>query len=336
MSDTNIAWADKVWNPIVGCSKVSAGCRNCYAEVMGRRLRAMALAKVEKEERPGKLGAYLEAVDERGRWTGKVVTMPEALGEPLKWRKPARIFVNSMSDLFHPGVPFEFIAAVFGVMAACPQHTFLVLTKRPERAVEFFRWLDTDGAVDIQQHTVKLLRAHGVETGCGSCFDHDDWPLPNVHLGVSVEDQATADERIPVLLQCPAAVRWVSYEPALGPVDFSSALSEWGPGLLADTMFNVGVRRVTIPCLDWAVVGGESGPNARPFDVAWARSVVRQCRDAGVACYVKQLGARPYNGTPAAGWDVFANGVSCRDRAGSDPSEWPEDLRVREFPECAQ
>lgn len=373
MSDTNISWANKVWNPIVGCSKVSAGCKNCYAEAMGRRLRAMALAKIEKGEEPGRLRAYMDAVDERGHWTGEVVTLPEVLGEPLKWRKPARVFVNSMSDLFHPGVPFEFVAAVFGVMAACPQHTFLVLTKRPERAREFFRWVveqdrptgrlandraprDSEGTPGRLECCWQALAHEARRTDAGPLHTKHAadplglWPLPNVHLGVSVEDQPTADERIPLLLQCPAAVRWVSYEPALGPIDFSPWLPD-APG--ADPLVEVAGRMVDprsldsvvsaltgVPVeatgivgrklvLDWVIVGGESGPNARPFDVAWARSVVRQCREAGVPAYVKQMGAQPWF---HSGGGFVNDPLRFKDKAGADPSEWPADLRVREFP----
>lgn len=423
---TTIAWTDRSWNPTVGCDKVSPGCKGCYAEKMGKRLRAMALADVAAGRDPGRKAAYIEAVDDRGRWTGKVPTLPDALGDPLKWRAPSRIFVNSMSDLFHDGVPFEFIAAVFGVMAACQHHTFQVLTKRPARGLEFFAWAHQSfmgrgiGGTRIcpRNWTDVGGRAPGV------------WPIPNVHLGVSVENQEMADARIPLLLQCPAAVRFVSYEPALGPVDFigwgpdaptgpaadtperwadfvwpewvppnqraqieSFWLEAWGRGPRAwlrdhvhqhvpatgtrrswsvdgdnwariskhdagtvDGRYlhcwnNVGRvvtddgrvlmaasgpgtgwahRREDGQRIDWIIVGGESGPNARPFDVAWARSTIEQCRAAGVACFVKQLGARPeFNG--AMGF--VSEQWKLKDKAGADPAEWPEDLRVQEFPE---
>ena len=332
-SKTTIAWTDRSWNPTVGCDKVSPGCKGCYAEKMGKRLRAMALADVAAGRNPGRKAAYIEAVDDRGRWTGKVPTLPEALGDPLKWRAPSRIFVNSMSDLFHDDVPFEFIAAVFGVMAACQQHTFQVLTKRAARAVEFFAWLRTEAAKvprmggPAETIFAKWKADSAMGRDCADmgldcradksdhlCFDAVAWPLPNVHLGVSVENQETADARIPLLLQCPAAVRWVSYEPALERVDFDNS---------RDWLTPVITKPAGSPRLDWIVVGGESGPNARPFHVQWAHSTIAQCKAAGTACFVKQLGSSP---CPALDLGI-------KDRAGADPSEWPEDLRVQEFPE---
>lgn len=319
---TTIEWTDTVWNPVVGCSRVSAGCQNCYAERVAHR---------------GMQDAHkgLTVLGPKGpRWTGEVRTLPARLGEPLRWRKPRRVFVNSMSDLFHEAVPFEFIAAVFGVMAACPQHTFQVLTKRPERARAFFEWDHTliqmagladeliTKSVGMSGQMARRLYGH---------FDNDSgetdvpWPLPNVWLGVSVEDQATADERIPLLLECPAAVRWVSYEPALGPVDFEGLTLDDGSGL---SSFR------TVPeddGIDWIVVGGESGPGARPFDLAWARSTIAQCRDAGVACFVKQLGSAPDFGIV-----IREGGRALRDRKGGDMSEWPDDVRVREWPEVSR
>lgn len=285
---TKIQWTDKVWNPVTGCTKVSAGCKNCYAErIAGRRLPA---------------GGFVD------RAFTDVRCHPERLDAPLRWRKPRRVFVNSMSDLFHEDVPAQFIGNVFNVCSRCPQHTFQVLTKRPERMRRII------GAVP---------------------------PPPNVWLGVSVEDQATADERIPLLLQTPAAVRFVSYEPALGPVRLTS---------ITDGTFGRDALRVDDNSLgwpekhiDWVIVGGESGPGARPCDVAWVRSVVEQCRAAGVPCFVKQLGARPVGlreECDRCNWQLRTgrHGLDCpgipvlRGRKGGDPAEWPEDLRVREFP----
>lgn len=330
---TGISWTDATWNPIRGCSKVSAGCKNCYAEKVAARFSGP--------------GAPYEGTIRDGRWNGSIRLVPELLSQPLKWKRPRRIFVNSMSDLFHDGVPFEYVAAVFGVMAAASQHTFQVLTKRPAWALEFFAWA----------HQSFMGRGIGGTRICPMNWTDDGgkapgvWPLPNVHLGVSVEDQATADTRIPLLLQCPAATRFVSYEPALAAVDFTRFLPHF------ESMGD-GVRGVrVVPGLNWVIVGGESGQGARPFDVAWARSTIKQCREAGVACFVKQLGARPVwcnacqnRGAmlgrnlgvvecPECGGDgsVFhepgtSPSLRLRDRAGADPSEWPEDLRVQEFP----
>lgn len=320
---TTIEWTDETWNPVVGCSRVSAGCDHCYA--MGVAHRGMSpqhrgLTKLRPRD------AWRPGVD----WTGEVRTVPEMLAKPLHWRKPRRVFVNSMSDLFHHRVPFEFIAAVFGVMAATP-HTYQVLTKRPERAREFFAWVlpRNPPAFGSSAAVVNELwaRAHGFG------IEHNDiarrfsgamrWPLPNVHLGVSVEDQATANERITVLLDCPAALHWASYEPALGPVDFVEAAVE-------KRLLRSSGR------LRWVVVGGESGPGARPFDLAWARKTVADCRAAGVPVFVKQLGARPFIRNPDYRNDPDDRGdlrdVMLTDRKGGDWNEWPADLRVREVP----
>lgn len=230
-------------------------------------------------------------------WTGSVRLVPEMLSKPLHWRKPRRVFVNSMSDLFHESLAFEEIAAVFNVMAACPQHLFQILTKRPDQAAEWFRWMseaDPDWTCPLQ--TQKLgrfglkLRSKGIE-----------WPLPNVHLGVSAEHQDTFNERAFRLEQCPVAVRWVSLEPLLEPIRLRTARSY----------------------LNWIVVGGESGPGARQCAVEWIESIVEQCRDAAIPCFVKQLGSN------------YADGRLVRrlqHSKGGDPDEWPEHLRIREFP----
>lgn len=315
---TGISWTDATWNPIRGCSKVSAGCKNCYAEKVAARFSGP--------------GQPYEGTVRDGRWNGQIRLVPDMLAQPFKWKRPRRIFVNSMSGLFHEGVPFEYVAAVFGVMAACPQHTFQVLTKQPDRAVEFLRWIHSDGALTDGALTDGTASGdcgdYAFRAGCH--FDvavkslNRSWPLPNVHLGVSVENHETADARIPLLLQCPAAVHFVSYEPALGPVDFDDA---------RDWLTPVVTKPNDAPRLDWIIVGGESGPNARPFDVAWARSTIEQCREAGVKCFVKQLGARPeFNG--AMGF--VSESWKLKDKAGADPSEWPADLRVQEFPESAR
>jgi protein gp37 len=311
MADTSIAWTDKAWNPVRGCARVSAGCEHCYAERQAHRFSG-----------EGQPYEGLTALGKHGpRWTGEARFIPEKLGDPLRWKRPQRIFVNSMSDLFHDDVTDDQIAAVFGVMAACPQHTFQILTKRPERML---RWLEQElspmhcaGKADEllfgSPHAGKLYAHFDDEMGETDL----EFPLPNVHLGVSCENQETANERVDLLLRCPAAVRWVSMEPLLeetvifsldGPVDVPSG--ERSP-------------------LDWIVVGGESGPGARPCDVEWIRSIVRQCAESGTACFVKQLGAV---------WSMAQRGDAhdSRDRAGGDPSEWPESLRVRQFPERAE
>ena len=309
------------------------------------------------------------------RWFPLPSAAPVAqhLDRPLRWGKPRHGILTN--DLFDGSLSNEAIAAVFGVMLLAKQHTFQILTKRPERARGFFDWISANPLfVGESRESADRLGggpAHACLTLLGAKTPPELakgplftavllggtqpkpgapieklWPLPNVWLGTSVENQATADERIPLLLQTPAAKRFVSYEPALGPVDFSCI---WFRQPGGETLWNAlrssppdaGGKWAGIRGLDWLIVGGESGPGARPFDVAWARSTVEQCKSAGVAVFVKQLGARPYGlGTDLrlarvtdredAKNDLFSLGL--RDRKGGDWSEWPEDLRVREFP----
>jgi protein gp37 len=319
-------------------------------------------------------GAYegLTQLSKRGPvWTGRARFVPEMLAAPLSWRKPARVFVNSMSDLFHEDITDDQIAAVFGIMAACPRHTFQVLTKRPRRMREWFLWLAQDSWPEGPCHDY-FSSAVASEMNDGSDSDRDlifwnirnrldrfSWPLPNVWLGVSTEDQETADERIPHLLQTPAAVRFVSAEPLLGHIDFRQAWvrdldgTHWKdtPATDRETI----LRERSRHGISWVIVGGESGPGARGFDVRWGRSIVEQCREAGVAVFFKQVGAHPCDALSKDGeWDhekiardwPTASKVSQRipghevhkvwlnDRKGGDMAEWPEDLRVRQFPEA--
>jgi protein gp37 len=325
---SKIEWLDggSVWNPVTGCTKVSAGCANCYAERMSRR----------------QMGPW------RGRKFTDVRCHQDRLVKPLDWKKPRKVFVNSMSDLFHEVVPWDFINKAWGMMTVASQHTFIVLTKRPARMLEFF--------------TGKHYPYPAA--------DGPDKPRPNIWLGVSVEDQATADERIPLLLQTPAAVRVVSAEPLLGPVDLTSVML---PDELAE---RARLSSAHVNCLtrsddehfynvheqvDWVIVGGESGPGARPCNVEWIRSIVGQCKAASVPVFVKQMGARPairmpsgktlkdafnddlaacsewpqgiHFGTHCGGEEWRGRGVLLRNPKGGDMAEWPEDLRVRQWPE---
>ena len=304
MSDkTGIAWTDATWNPVTGCSKVSEGCRHCYAERVWPRLAASQ-------------GRYF------GREFGNVAIHPETIDIPLRWKRPRRIFVNSMSDLFHESVPDDFIDQVFAVMALAKQHTFQVLTKRPDRMKAYM-----DLSCDSRFHAIekKMLKISEEAPGIF------DLPLSNVWIGVSVEDQKTLNERIPVLLSTPAAFRWVSIEPMIGPVTFRWAL--WQSGFKTDPVTGIqsrnhldGLRR-----LDWVVAGGESGPEARPMEAGWVRILIEQCREAGVPFFLKQLGSsfrNPDEWTPGSPLKMKPT-----DRNGSDPEEWAEDLRVREIPE---
>lgn len=290
---TAIEWTDATWNPLRGCSRVSAGCQHCYAERVAARFSG-----------PGQPYEGLIHSSTRG-WNGSVRLVPEALGQPWRWSKPRRIFVNSMSDLFHESVPFEFIALVFWVMSVTTRHTYQVLTKRPARALEFFRWVaDYEGIfqddrisdVAHEHPAIQELGWRPARDGRGG-YDNcgPGWPYENVWLGISVENQATADERIPLLLQCPAAVRWLSCEPLLGPIDLTRVVVENLPdGLLGVTDslrdFPTGSSTPMWPRVDWVVAGGESGPGARPMHPDWARSLRDQCAAAGVPFLFKQWG----------------------------------------------
>ena len=281
---SGIAWTEASWNPVTGCTKVSQGCKHCYAEREWARL-----------------SVNPKASDYFGRIFTDVKTHAHRLDQPLRWRRPRLIFVNSMADLFHESVPDAFIDQVFAVMALAPQHTFQVLTKRVERMREWFA-----PGYDNREHAVGHAMREIAASRGGDDAGLPEWPLANVWLGVSAEDQETAETRIPVLLETPAAVRWVSLEPLLGPVDLEKGL---GPNPTAK--------------IAWVVCGGESGPGARVFRVEWAREILRQCRAADVPFFMKQMGA------------AFNDGrftLRLRHRAGADPGEWPEDLRVREYP----
>jgi len=317
MGETAIEWTDVTWNPVRGCSRVSEGCRNCYAERVAARFSGPGhpyegLARIVTKERVLRRdmqggGVELRKVTDRGpRWTGEVRLVPERLADPLRWRKPKKIFVNSMSDLFHERLSNGEIAAVFGVMAVASKHTFQVLTKRPTRMLDWFAWAGS-------QSSEAGPRYHGAALTCGRrAFDmlewdprlNDEdgfrtWPLPNVWIGVSAENQDTAHERIPLLLQAPAAVRFVSYEPALGPVDLAAYLHR-GQHLVCPKCLFATNRDTETACpndgsvlgddiaIDWVIAGCESGPNARPAQVDWFRSVRDQCKATEVPFFLKQ------------------------------------------------
>lgn len=335
MSATSIEWTDNVWNPVRGCSRVSPGCLNCYAEKIATRF-----------SDPGQAFHLFAERTPKPHWTGKVELIESQLALPLTWRKPRKIFVNSMSDLFHESLSPILIDRVFAVMALTPHHQFQILTKRPE---VMRRYINLDARVRIARQ-IELWHEQGLPGAPrGVSFPRyldDGWPLKNCWLGVSVENQETADARIPLLLQTPAAVRFVSYEPALGPVDFDAIPITVAPGFFGSPLrwhhrgrcHQADMENVPYPVLDWIIVGGESGLGARPFDVQWARNTIQQCKAARVACFVKQLGANPGNqgALRAAGYTMPAyrefNSIALRDRKGSEMSEWPEDLRVRQFP----
>jgi protein gp37 len=312
---TKIEWCDHTWNPWRGCAKVSPGCQNCYAEGWGKRFGV--------EWGPGKPRKLGSAAYRRQplRWqdfqywrpncnTG--VRDPEALGNPflcpncdphevLTQRRP-RVFCGSlMDDWLDPEVPVEWLADLIDTIRQTPNLDWLLLTKRPEK------W-----RLRIEQAMEWWAGKDGATYSCMADWFQGKAPA-NVWLGVSAEDQTRWGERVPVLLSIPAAVRFVSVEPMLGPIEM------WGYW---------GQRP------DWIILGGESGPKARPCNVEWIRRGVSQCREAGVPVFVKQLGARPYNGGSSDMYDeCVGTAIHYQNRKGGDPAEWPGDLRVREFPQ---
>jgi len=331
---SSIEWTDATWNPTRGCAKISPGCKHCYAETFAERFRGVAGHPYER------------GFDPR--------TAPDQLGAPLAWRKPRRVFVNSMSDLFLEEFPNEYIAAVFGVMAACPQHTFQILTKRPDRMHAWFEWVarrgddglrmfpDDPADWRIRQLCHVEARRRRVDLNADKRQNHGGpWPLPNVWLGTSVEDQQRAEERIPWLVEVPAVVRFLSCEPLLEAVDLTSVRPYYlrrdphpnDPVILFDCLRGhmKGPDELLPECrVQWVIVGGESGVRARPAAVEWVRAIVGQCRAAGVPAFVKQLGARALVQHPMEPGALLP--VRLNDRKGGDPAEWPADLNVREFP----
>lgn len=301
MGKTSIEWCDNVWNPVRGCSRVSEGCRNCYAEKIAGRFSGPGQAYEGLAERRLRV---LGEEDGRivARWTGEVVAIADQLTTPLTWASPKRVFVNSMSDLFHEKLTNEEIAAVFGVMAAAPRHTFQVLTKRAERMYDWFGWIAGFRGEDWEHRpsfcwglAKDAIRTTGAAID-SSTWDADfvrvahmiAWPLPNVWLGVSAENQDAADDRIPWLLETPAARRFVSAEPLLGAIDASSYMDPAGAPC-----------GETSAVIDWLIAGCESGVGARPCQLEWLRRLRDQCEHSGTRFFLKQameLGAHEVPG----------------------------------------
>jgi len=271
---SKIEWTGKTWNPTTGCDQISPGCDNCYALGMARRLKAMGQAKYQNDG------------DSRTSGPGFGLTVHlEALAIPLRRRKPETWFVNSMSDLFHARVPAGFVGGVWNAMALTPWHTYQILTKRPERARRILAGWEANGWLWRKEDMI----------WCGPI----PGPLPNVHLGTSIELDRYC-RRADDLRGTPAAVRFLSLEPLLGPL----------PSL-------------DLAGIDWVIIGGESGPGSRPLDLTWVRDLIARCRAAGSAVFVKQLGS----------WWARENGGNDK---GGDWSLWPEDLRIRELPVVAE
>lgn len=321
MGDTDIGWTHRPgtrgrsWNVSQGCRRKSTGCERCYAERTAARFAESGWSK-------GLINLKTK------KWNGEARLAAHKLDEPLRWREPSTVFVNSMSDLFYEGFSNEQIAAVFGVMAACPRHTFLVLTKRAQRMREWFEWvagLETDPWTECHAAALRLEVQAGVSDLVHTRSGGDDgrpWPLLNVWLGCSTENQETADERIPELLATPAAVRFLSCEPLLGRLDLvlrGNRIKEWDEDWKYDTLRGAEwanphseVENGSSPSLDWVIVGCESGHGARPADEAWFRSIRDQCRDAGVPMFLKQM---------------RING-----KVETDKAKFPPDLQIQEWP----
>ena len=288
MSDKSpIEWTDATWNPLLGCDKCSAGCVRCYAIRTAWRL--------QHNPNPTVAASYDGLVEQRPdgslNWTGKINLLPERLQEPMGWKKPRRIFVNSQSDLFHDDVPEYFIDQVFAAMACCPQHTFQVLTKRAERMFEYLSDPDRLQKIYAQWSAVS-----------GTSAEAHGWPLPNVHIGISVEDQKAADARLPFLVNTPAVIRFLSCEPLLGFINLYGALktcwripgkySDWREAPYSEVTWH---RQALVlqgwkPGVDWVIAGGESGPGARPMHPDWARCLRDQCVAVSIPFLFKQWG----------------------------------------------
>jgi protein gp37 len=304
MSDNSaIEWTDATWNPIrarnlktskVGwhCEHATTGCEFCYAEGFNKRLGTGLAFK------PGHRKDIEIFLDE------------EMLTLPLRWKKPRMIFPNSMTDLFADFVPDEWIDKILAVMGLTQHHTYQPLTKRATRMRNYF-------ATESRCHIIgdEMLRLVDIRAG----FKCVPWPFPNVWLGVSTERQQEADERIPALLATPASVRFISAEPLLGPINISDYLVE-------------SARTNWDSYLNWVIIGGESGHDARELNLQWVRDIVTQCNVGTTRCFVKQLGGRVV-GPHKNGANLTT--YKFKNKKGGDPSEWPADLRIREMPNAA-
>lgn len=350
MADSKIQWTQRSdWNPIRGCTRVSPGCVGCYAEGIAARFSG-----------PGKaFDGFARMLDHKPRWTGKVEVQWNRIDAPLRWRKPAVIFALSMSDLFHEKLPVHEIAMIYAVMVAAVHvrgHTLQVLTKRSERMREilnseaFWDQVNAEAGAHVMEHTDPLNRMRGDARATLGEYGPDN-PPPGIWLGVSVEDQERASERIPDLLATAAAIRFLSVEPLLEHIDLTAIPRKTAEGFMRplDGRFRT---------IDHVIVGGHSGPKASPTWTPNVRSIVRQCKNAGVPVFVKQLGSNVqdrndagFDGCEPDSWpdmdpfdiehdlDGTLDGyqgapvrVHLKDKKGGDMAEWPSDLRIREMP----
>ncbi|MEU6016917.1 phage Gp37/Gp68 family protein [Streptomyces sp. NPDC047515] len=294
-TDTTIEWADKTWSPIIGCDRVSAGCDGCYAISTARIRSANPNPKVADA-----FAGTVDRINDRLDWTGRINQLEDRLTQPLHWKKPRKVFVNSMSDLFHKNVTDDFIAQVLAVIALTPQHTYQLLSKRHAR----MRTVLTDACTCGNGHAPGVhLRSRmawavsnanpnripGLPDDAEQRVYNAPWPLSNLWLGVSVENQQWADIRIPALLNTPAAIRWISAEPLLGPIDLTN-VDRMNVLRGDDTGYENGLHWVDGPTIGWVVAGGESGPKARPAHPDWFHTLRDQCQAADVPYLFKQWG----------------------------------------------
>lgn len=362
MGDTSIQWTGKTINPIKArrksdgkkgwaCVRVSPGCERCYSETQNKQCG-------NNSGRHGTGLAYtvpaLEQVE--------LYLDEDVLLEPLRWREPTNVFPCSMTDWMADFVPDEWRDKMLAVMALTPQHTYQTLTKRADRQLKYLsdeelayrigaqagnmldgEWIWKEGK-KFRKNIERLISlAHGFNEDDETQADHDLLPLKNLWVGVSVEDQSRADERIPLLLQTPAAIRWVSAEPLLSEINLITVPVHDAPPNAPADYYSCALYGS--PRLDWGVIGLESGNKARPGNIEWIRYLLTQFKAAGVPAFVKQLGAKPYLHREKSlhvekpGMKLHMQSLeietrfTLEDKKGGDPSEWPEDLRVREYPE---
>lgn len=352
---SKIEWTDKTLNPLVGCTKQSEGCKNCYAIIQANIRKSNPNPKMQE-----KFAGTVKTENGKVNWTGKINFDLDTLIKPLFWRKPVRIFFNSLSDLFHPNVEEHWIDLSFAMMTLARKHTFQILTKNPERMQQYLsqdlrtlvdKWSDAS-------YEFGLTRKGDDEDADAVPCDvfniaYNNFPLQNVHLGVSVENQKAADDRIYELLNTPAALRFLSCEPLLEEIKLTrvSDILYW-----ANSLERAVLGKHSRGQIDWVIVGGESGPRARVCHIEWIRSIVRECQAAGVPVFVKQLGAVVYAdndngfdgdtkksfpmGTNVEDWSKDPSRryqgapirVYLKDRKGGDIEKFPADLQIREFP----
>ncbi|MEA5619941.1 DUF5131 family protein [Cronbergia sp. UHCC 0137] len=320
--DSNIEWTGHTWPIVTGCDFAGEGCPNCYALKDSWRLSHNPNSKISEPYKD----TVIKAANGKLQWSGVVKVHIDRLNWVLKWKKPAKIFVCNMADLFHEKVPDDFIDLAFAYMAIAQRHTFQILTKRPERMQSYMRNCKQRirrAAVDLGRELKLPYETYEPYETC-----EFEWPLPNGWLGVSVENQKAADTRIPILVETPAKVKFLSCEPLLEELDLSEFLNIDYYVSAMETPCGTGIKYYN--AIDWIIAGGESGPNARVCHVEHLRSLVQDCQSAEIPIFIKQLGTKPMlNNQP---YKISDSEALRRNRKGGILTEFPEDLQLREFP----